>query len=71
MKLRKYYKVLKKKIMKFLSVKREKQEVKHLHVCKYCGVSFGSGRELGGHMSRKHNGKSQIYKHKTEVHRIN
>lgn len=37
--------------------------------CGYCGEAFGSGQALGGHMSRKHTGKSAKYNHKKDVRR--
>ena len=35
--------------------------------CKYCGGLFETGQALGGHMSRKHSGKSIKYNHKKFV----
>lgn len=35
--------------------------------CKHCGLVFGTGQALGGHMSRKHSGKSLKYNHKKDV----
>lgn len=35
--------------------------------CNYCGAVFGTGQALGGHMSRKHSGKSAKYNHKKSV----
>ena len=32
--------------------------------CEYCGDIFKTGQALGGHMSRKHTGKSSKYNHK-------
>lgn len=36
-------------------------------ICKYCGEEFNSGQALGGHMSRKHAGRSERYNHKKKV----
>lgn len=35
--------------------------------CRHCGSTFRTGQALGGHMSRKHSGKSQKYNHKKDV----
>lgn len=33
---------------------RKNQGDKREHICKVCGEEFESGRQLGGHMSKKH-----------------
>lgn len=52
----------------FLAFKKELKEIKDIidfksrknqgdkreHICKVCGKEFESGRQLGGHMSKKH-----------------
>ena len=35
--------------------------------CKHCGKCFTTGQALGGHMSRKHSGKSSKYNYKKDV----
>jgi len=35
--------------------------------CKHCELIFGTGQALGGHMSRKHSGKSLKYNRKKDV----
>jgi hypothetical protein len=35
--------------------------------CKHCALIFETGQALGGHMSRKHSGKSLKYNHKKDV----
>jgi hypothetical protein len=35
--------------------------------CKHCAMMFTSGQALGGHMSRKHTGKSAEYNYKKDV----
>ena len=40
------------------------------HICKLCGEEFESGRQLGGHMSRKHPGKAIEYGFKKELHKV-
>ena len=36
-------------------------------MCKICNLKFGTGQALGGHMSRKHPGKSDEYNHKRGI----
>jgi len=36
-------------------------------LCKHCGKLFTTGQALGGHMSRKHSGKSSKYNYKKDV----
>lgn len=38
------------------------------HVCMLCGDGFSSGRQLGGHMSRRHPGNSTDYSKKRRLH---
>ncbi len=38
-----------------------------LFQCKHCGKCFTTGQALGGHMSRKHSGKSMKYNYKKDV----
>lgn len=38
------------------------------HVCMLCGDGFNSGRQLGGHMSRRHPGNSTDYSKKRRLH---
>lgn len=45
----------------------EKYKHGNLFQCVYCEKLFGSGQALGGHMSRKHSGKSSKYNHKKEI----
>lgn len=56
--LKKLYNILKRKLKRYLEKMKNKVIVDHLHVCKFCGEAYDSGRELGGHMSRKHPGQS-------------
>lgn len=35
--------------------------------CRHCELVFGTGQALGGHMSRKHSGKSFKFNHKKDV----
>jgi hypothetical protein len=42
-------------------------EDKESFQCSYCKEVFGTGQALGGHMSRKHTGKSLKYNHKKDV----
>lgn len=39
------------------------------HLCKICGTFFENGRQLGGHMSRRHPGKSMEYGVKRQAQR--
>lgn len=41
-----------------------------LHACRHCGEAFKTGRQLGGHMSRKHPGSSEAYNCKKLVHKF-
>lgn len=68
----------------FLAFKKELKEIKDIidyfekknhgdkkeHICKICGEEFESGRQLGGHMSRKHPGKAIEYGFKKELHKV-
>jgi hypothetical protein len=68
----------------FLAFKKELKEIKDItdyfsrknqgdkkeHICKLCGEEFESGRQLGGHMSRKHPGKAIEYGFKKELHKV-
>lgn len=44
-------------------------EDKESFQCSYCEEVFATGQALGGHMSRKHTGKSLKYNHKKDVRR--
>ena len=48
----------------------KKESGKVLHKCKICDSAFRCARHLGGHMSRKHPGKSDTYNAKRLVHRF-
>lgn len=49
--------------------KEGSEEVRDAFKCGYCEESFATGQALGGHMSRKHTGKSLKYNHKKDVRR--
>eukprot|EP00826_Nyctotherus_ovalis_P007757 TRINITY_DN1197_c0_g2_i2.p1 TRINITY_DN1197_c0_g2~~TRINITY_DN1197_c0_g2_i2.p1 ORF type:complete len:281 (+),score=73.73 TRINITY_DN1197_c0_g2_i2:156-998(+) len=49
--------------------KEESEEGRDAFKCGYCEESFATGQALGGHMSRKHTGKSLKYNHKKDVRR--
>jgi hypothetical protein len=61
--LRKRIEELKKVISESLTHKNSKG-----HICLLCGFSFENGRQLGGHMSRRHPGNSTDYNKKKQVH---
>lgn len=54
---------LKKVITETLSCRAGKE-----HICLLCGAEFLSGRQLGGHMSRRHPGNSLDYSKKRQLH---
>lgn len=54
---------LKKVISETLSCRAGKE-----HICLLCGAEFLSGRQLGGHMSRRHPGNSLDYSKRKQLH---
>ncbi len=68
----------------FIAFKKELKQIKDIigyfqkrkngdkreHICKICGEEFDSGRQLGGHMSRKHPGKAFDYIFKKELQKV-
>lgn len=50
-------------------LKDQSVEDKESFQCSYCEEVFATGQALGGHMSRKHTGKSLKYNHKKDVRR--
>ena len=56
--LKRLFNILRRKLRRFMEKKRKTEVVDRFHVCKFCGNAYDSGRELGGHMSRKHPGQS-------------
>lgn len=54
------------KLFKYIT-EQAKKNAGSDHFCKMCGIEFKSGRQLGGHMSRKHPGKSTDYKQRKEI----
>lgn len=61
--LRKEVDRLKKVITETLSCRVGKE-----HICLLCGAEFESGRQLGGHMSRRHPGNSLDYSKRKQLH---
>lgn len=54
-------------IKSHLVVEEEENKDKTQHQCKICKAKFKNGRQLGGHMSRKHPGSSFDYATKRQV----
>ena len=40
--------------LKNLLLEKKAEKSKGVHVCNYCGEEYITGRQLGGHISRKH-----------------
>jgi hypothetical protein len=64
------YLALRRKIEELRRVIAECLTAKHglEHVCMLCGDGFSNGRQLGGHMSRRHPGNSTDYSKKRRLH---
>lgn len=75
--LRKHRKVIIKKSRPSLSQSQEDpsnpdgddkaEDQNYEYKCRYCDRSFKKSVSLGGHISKSHNGKSDLYKKKMEI----
>ena len=76
--LRKHRKVIIKKSKPSLSQSQEDpsnpdgdddkaEDLDYDYKCRYCDRSFKKSVSLGGHISKAHNGKSDLYKKKMEI----
>ena len=76
--LRKHRKVIIKKSKPSLSQSQEDpsnpdgdddkaEDLNYDYKCRYCDRSFKKSVSLGGHISKAHNGKSDLYKKKMEI----
>ena len=43
------------------------EDLNYDYKCRYCDRSFRKSVSLGGHISKAHNGKSDLYKKKMEI----
>ena len=43
------------------------EDLNYDYKCRYCDRSFKKSVSLGGHISKAHNGKSDLYKKKMEI----
>jgi hypothetical protein len=55
------------KIIEYIQSRHQSSNIED-HRCKICEQVFGTGRQLGGHMSRKHPGMSDTYNSKRFIH---
>lgn len=60
---------MKEKVIQYLEGLNS-QPSEQIHRCKLCSDTFTTGRQLGGHMSRKHPGRSDTYNSKRFVHKF-
>ena len=43
------------------------EDPNYVYKCRYCDRAFKKSVSLGGHISKAHNGKSDLYKRKMEI----
>jgi hypothetical protein len=60
-------KIPKKIKLRIISMNQLTEEMAENNQCKFCLKKFNTGQALGGHMSRKHSGKSSAYNHKKGI----